>query len=113
MKQLTSVFAAAALLLQFLLSPAAPGYVLDSTVPKTGGCPEPNHRDLSSPLNRRWSTSLPGPQVLLTAAPPNSSAQLEEVEATNLEAFGIWTGVSGSSLNFATHTDVFGPIMRT
>ena len=113
MKQLTSVFAAAALLLQFLLSPAAPGYVLDSTVPKTGGCPEPNHRDLSSPLNRRWSTSLPGPQVLLTAAPPNSSAQQDEVEATILEAFGIWTGVSGTTLNSTAHPDVFGPITRT
>ena len=113
MRRFTAVFATAALLGPFVLSSATNGYVLDSTVPKAGGCPEPNHRDLSSPLNRRWSTSLPGPQVLLTVAPPNSSAQLDEVEATILEAFGIWTGVSGTTVNSVTHPGTFAPIART
>lgn len=113
MKRSTTLFATAVLLVPLVLSPVTRGYVLDSTVPKTGGCPEPNHRDLSSPVTRRWSTSLPGPQVLLTIASPNSSAQLEEVEATILDAFGIWTGASGTTLNSTTHPGAFAPIMRT
>ena len=113
MKRSTALFATAALLAQSVLSEVARGYVLDSTVPKAGGCPATNHRDLTSQLNRRWSTSLPGPQVLLTVASPNSSAQLDEVEAAILQAFGIWTGVSGTTLNSGTHPGTLAPIART
>jgi hypothetical protein len=113
MKPYAALLATAALLAQFFFPPATRGYVLDSTVPKAGGCHEPDHRDVSSPLSRRWSTSLPGPQALLTVTPPNSSAQLDEVEATILEAFGIWTGVSGTTVNSVTHPGTFAPIART
>lgn len=112
MRRRTALFARAVLLTQLLLVPGARGYVMDYTVPKAGGCPLPNHRDLSSPLNRRWSTSLPGPLALLTVAAPGSSAQLDEVEATILQAFGIWTGVTGTTLNFVTHPGALAPIAR-
>ena len=53
--------------------PARQAYTFVSTVPQSGGCPQPNHWNLSvsSPLDRQWSTSLPPrlSPVILTVAP--------------------------------------------
>lgn len=96
-----------------LAAPAAAGYVVDYTVPKSGGCPQPNHLSLGAPVTRQWSTSLPGPQALATVAAPGTSAQLDEVEATIQAAFGAWTGVAGTTLNASTNLGAFAPLGRT
>ena len=68
---------AALLVFALALSPCASGYVADTTVPQNGGCPSFDLWNLSqaSPLNRRWSTSLPlAPPTILTVAAQGTSA---------------------------------------
>jgi hypothetical protein len=102
----------------FLLSPlseAAPlPYTVDSTLPQSGGCPQPDHWNfsLASPLNRRWSTSLPNllsPSVL-TAAQQQSPAQIVEIERTISESFNVWSAVSGTTFNARTFPGIFAPL---
>ena len=113
MRKLAVTLLAAVFLAEGCLAPSASGYVVAYTVPNAGGCPQPNHQNLSSPINRRWSTALPGSSALLTAAPAGSSGQLDEVENTILAAYGIWTGVTGTTMNAATNVNGLAPIART
>ena len=80
-----SMTIAAAILLFFpsVTGPPANGYLTGTTIPSAGGCPAPNRWNLSfaSPLNRRWSTSLPvSPATVLTVAASGTSQQLAEIE---------------------------------
>ena len=87
-------------------TPDAFSYTTDSTVPLAGGCPQPNHWNLSlaSPLNRRWSTSLPLTSVtLLTVATPGTPAQLTEIEQSISDSFEAWAGVTGTTFNSTAH----------
>jgi hypothetical protein len=94
---------------------AAP-YAFDSTVPASGGCPQPNHFNLSlsSPLNRRWSTALPSltqPVILTVAA--SGAAQLNEIESAISDSFGAWSGVSGTIFNASAYPGLVAPLTRT
>lgn len=61
MKRATAIATAFIAIFSALFDPSARGYVVQSTVPQAGGCPQPDRWNLSlaSPLNRRWSTTLP------------------------------------------------------
>jgi hypothetical protein len=92
-------------------------YTFDSTIPAAGGCPQPNHFNLalSSPLNRRWSTSIPFSllqPVLLTVAAPGTPAQLDEIEQAVSDSFTAWAGVSGTTFNTAANPGLVAPLAR-
>jgi hypothetical protein len=90
-------------------------YTIDSTVPLAGGCPQPNRWNLSlpSPLNRRWSTSLPLTTVtVLTVAAPGTPTQLTEIEHSISESFETWAGVTGTTFNSSAHPGFIAPLAR-
>jgi hypothetical protein len=110
---------ALATLLMFLVAavhtPAAFSYTTDSTVPLAGGCPQPNRWNLSltSPLNRRWSTSLPLTSTsILTVAAQGTSARLDEIEQSISASFEAWTGVTGTTFNTTAHAGLIAPLAR-
>jgi hypothetical protein len=113
MKQVMALFTMAMFGAQILFAAPARCYVFNYTVPSAGGCPQPNHQNVSGGafVNRRWSTSLP--PAVLTVAPPGTPAQLDEIEQTILQSFGVWTGVTGSLLNTTTNPNAIAPIART
>lgn len=91
----------------------AEGYLLDTTVPQTGGCPAYDRWSLSlaAPLSRRWSTSLPlAPQTVLTVAAGGTSAQLAEIEQAISDSFGAWSGVTGTTFNATTYPGLIAPL---
>jgi len=115
MRRATALATAALFFLATFGSASASGYSADTTAPTGGGCPALDRWNLSvsQPLNRRWSTSLPqAPPTLLTVAAKNSSAQLSEIEQTISAAFGVWSGVSGTTFNAANYPGVIGPLTR-
>ncbi|HEV2305347.1 MAG TPA: matrixin family metalloprotease [Candidatus Acidoferrales bacterium] len=107
-----------ALLLQALSSAPAWAYIRDYTVPSTGGCPVPQRQNIAPgapPLQRQWSISLPNfnPPVIVTAALQDTAAQLDEIENTIAQAYGIWSGVSGTLVNANAFPSALGPLGRT
>jgi matrixin len=96
--------------------PAAQAYTFVSTVPQSGGCPQPNHWNLSvnSPLNRQWSTSLPSliSPVILTVAPAGTPAQLDEIEQSISDSFSVWSGVTGTTFNAVAFPGLEAPLAR-
>jgi Matrixin len=114
-KRALAIAAAALLVFGALSSPAADAYLMDSTVPQSGGCPALDRWSLSvsSPLNRRWSTSLPlNPQTILTAATAGSGAQLTEIEQAISDSFGAWSGVTGTTFNSTAYPGVIAALGR-
>jgi hypothetical protein len=102
-------------ILATIQTPDAYSYTTDSTVPLAGGCPQPNHWNLSlaSPLNRRWSISLPPTCVsVLTVSTPGTSAQLTEIEQSISDSFEAWSGVTGTTFNAAAHPGFIAPLAR-
>jgi hypothetical protein len=91
-------------------------YTFDSTIPSTGGCPQPNHFNLSlsSPLNRRWSTSLPSllQPTVLTVATGGTPAQLDEIEGAISDSFGAWSSVTGTTFNLTANPGLLAPLAR-
>jgi len=107
----------AASILLTLSAVAAPaqGYLMDSTIPQSGGCPALDRWNLSvsQPLDRQWSTSLPSsPQTVLTVAAAGSGAQLTEIEQAISDSFGAWSGVTGTTFNATAYPGVIGPLTR-
>lgn len=101
--------------LGLLGSPAASGYLADTTLPQGGGCPALDRWNISpaAPLGRRWSTSLPvAPATVLTVAAQGTSAQLAEIEQAISDAFGAWSGVSGTTFNATSAPGAIGPLAR-
>jgi len=93
--------------------PPASAYLADTTIPQGGGCPQLDRWNLSvaSPLNRRWSTSLPStPQTVLTLASAGSGAQITEIAQAISDSFGVWYGVSGTTFNATTYPGLIGPL---
>ncbi len=106
------------LTLQLALAPISGAFIRDYIVPATGGCPIVERQNIvvgAPPLERQWSTSLPDirPPVIVTAAPPGTSAQLDEIQNTIKAAYGVWNGVSGTQLNAATFPSALAPLTRT
>jgi hypothetical protein len=100
--------------------PTAAGYsfaytVADMRLPpaQSGGtaCPQRDHWDTALPggINRRWSTSLGANPVTIFTQDQSAGGQLNEIESTILQSFGVWAGVSGTILLPGT----FGSIART
>ncbi|MGH9690875.1 MAG: matrixin family metalloprotease [Candidatus Acidiferrales bacterium] len=115
MKRALAIATTAGLLLAMAFEPSANAYLVDSVVPLAGGCPEPGRWNLSlaAPLIRRWSTSLPsGPATLLTSSSSGTSAQLDEIEQAISDSFGVWSGVTGTTFNAASHPGLLAPIER-
>ncbi|MGB8523544.1 MAG: matrixin family metalloprotease [Candidatus Acidiferrales bacterium] len=106
-----AVFSSAA-----IFAPAVQAYTFVSTVPQSGGCPQPNHWNLSisSPLDRQWSTSLPSliSPVILTVASPGTPAQLDEIEQSISDSFSVWSGVTGTTFNTVTFPGLVAPLAR-
>jgi hypothetical protein len=93
----------------------ADGYLMDSTVPQSGGCPALDRWNLSvsAPLDRQWSTSLSlTPQTVLTAAAAGSGAQLTEIEQAISDSFAAWSGVTGTTFNSTSYPGLIGPLTR-
>src|SRR5450432_3625197 len=117
MRRLIALLTAVAFFLASPQDTRALLYAVDSTIPSAGGCPLPNHFNLalSSPLNRRWSTSIPFSllqQILLTVAPSGTPAQLDEIELAVPDSFGAWSGVSGTTFNASTNPGLVTPLAR-
>jgi len=115
MKRLT-----ATILMFFFLEAVIPGnpalaYLGQSTIPLAGGCPQPDRWNLSvsSPLNRRWSTSLsPVNTTVLTVSTAGSAAQLTEIEQAISDSFSAWAGVTGTTFNSTAYPGLFAPLAR-
>lgn len=113
MKRAIITATAVVLIFAMALGPCASGYVADTTVPQSGGCPAFDLLNLSpaSPLNRRWSTSLPlAPATILTVAAQGTSAQISEIEQAISDSFGAWSGVTGTTFNSTAYPGLFGPL---
>jgi Matrixin len=105
-----------ALMIAAAMEPAARAYVPDTTVPQGGGCPQPDRFNISpaAPLNRRWSTSLPlAPATLVTAAAPQTAAQITELQNAINDTFTVWGGVVGTVFNAEAHPGLIGPLAST
>lgn len=110
---------AAALLLSALVAVAADGYTFNYIVPdmrlsaaQSGGsaCPVPFRMlTAAASINRQWSTALSTSPVTLLTASQTPAGRLNEIEATILESFAVWTGVSGTTLAPAS----LAPLART
>lgn len=114
MKRVAAGMTSFCFLLATILNSPASGYVMNTTLPQAGGCPQPNRWNLSltSPLSRRWSTFIPRTAAILTVAGSGTAAQLNEVEQVISDSFGAWSGVAGTTFNQSTHPGVFGPLTR-
>ncbi len=115
MKRGIAMGTAAWLVFALLHGAPAEGYLMDTTPPQAGGCPALDRWNLSlaTPLNRRWSTSLPlGPPTLVTVAALGTGAQLTEIEQAISDSFGAWSGVSGTTFNAAGHPGFIAPLGR-
>jgi matrixin len=115
MKHVANLGAVIVLVVAMAVSPCANGYVADTTAQQGGGCPVFDRWNLSlaSPLNRRWSTSLPlAPSTILTVATQGTSAQTSEIAKTISDSFGAWSGVSGTTFNESTFPGSFGPLAQ-
>ena len=67
----------------------------------------------ATPLNRRWSTSLPGAtNALRTVAASGTAGQLAEIEQAITDSFGVWSGVSGTTFNATAHPGLLAPLGR-
>ncbi len=113
MKKLLAAAIAASISILLAAGPPAKGYVTDTTIPTSGGCPQLDRWNLSvaAPLTRQWSISLPGPLTLFTSA-GSGPAQLDEIEKTISDSFSAWSGVTGTTFNAAAHPGNFAPIVR-
>ena len=67
---------------------------------------------LASPLVRQWSTSLPTTHAIVTAAQQGTAAQLDEVEQVIRDSFGVWSGVTGTTINATSYPGMMAPIVR-
>jgi hypothetical protein len=115
MKASIAIGMAAWLVFAPLGGPAAEAYLIDTTIPQAGGCPVFDRWNLSvaSPLNRRWSTSLPlGPPTLVTVATLGTAAQLSEIERVITDSFGAWSGVTGTTFNATNFPGLIAPLTR-
>ncbi|MGO9590879.1 MAG: matrixin family metalloprotease [Candidatus Acidiferrales bacterium] len=115
MKREFAIATAILLVFSALSTPPADAYLMDSTVPQSGGCPALDRWNLSvsSPLDRQWSTSLPlTPQTILTVATGGTNAQLTEIEQVISDSFGAWSGVAGTTFNSAAYPGLIGPLAR-
>jgi hypothetical protein len=109
--------AVATIVLVFLSAPSQSGalpYTADSTIPQAGGCPQPNRWSLSlaAPLNRRWSTAMTTllSPTILTVAAQHSPAQIAEINQSVLDSFGVWSGVTGTTMNAIAYPGLFAPL---
>ena len=96
-----------------VLAPCASGYVADTTVSQSGGCPAFDLWNLSqaAPLDRQWSTSLSiAPQTVLTVAGQGTSAQLNEIAQAISDSFSAWTGVTGTTFNANAYPGLIAPL---
>ena len=113
MRKLLAACIAALIFIATVVAPPANGYFVDTTIPASGGCPQLDRWNLSlaNPLSRRWSTSLPAPNVLITAA-SGGTAQLNEIQSVISDSFGAWSGVSGTTFNLTAYPGKLAPIVQ-
>jgi len=114
-KRVMALITSATFLFSMIAVMPASGYLIQSTIPQTGGCPQLDRWNLSTstPLNRRWSISLPAnPSTLVTAASAGTNAQLSEVEQAISDSFGAWFGVTGTTFNAVSYTGMIAPLGR-
>jgi hypothetical protein len=111
----TLSFVLAVLLVVLMPCQEAIAYLVDTTIPQGGGCPQPQRFNLSpgAPLNRQWSVALPSsPATLLTSSGAGTSAQLDEIEQVIAASFGAWSGVTGTTLNSTSYPGMLAPLNR-
>ena len=103
----------ASLAIYVIIVPPAQAYsfaytVADMRLPsaQSGGnaCPQADHwnSSLAGRINRRWSTSLSASPITILTQDQTVAGQLNEIEAVITQSFGVWTGVSGTTLTPAS-----------
>ena len=116
MKQASAILVMLVLSFSAISESAPLPYAVDSTIPQSGGCPQPNrwNLSLSSPLNRRWSTALPTllSPTILTVAQQNSPAAVAEIQQTITDSFAVWAGVAGTTFNSNNYPGLLAPITQ-
>ncbi len=104
------------LAIQMVFVPAADAYSFAYTVADmrqppaqsgTTACPQRDAWNMALPggINRQWSTSLGTDPVTIITQDQTAAGQQNEIQSTILQAYGVWTGVSGTVLlpsTFAT-----------
>lgn len=93
-------------------------YTRDYIVAAAGGCPVAERQNIAvtaPPLARQWSISLPNinPPVIATVAAAGSAQQRTEIENTIQEAYGVWSGVAGTTVNAGNFPSSLGPLGET
>ncbi|MDE3136446.1 MAG: matrixin family metalloprotease [Acidobacteriota bacterium] len=92
----------------------AAGYTLNYAVPSSGGCPVATRFSTATPIPRQWSASLSSsPQTIFTVATPGTASQISEIQQTILDAYSVWTGVSGTMVNATTFPGALGALGQT
>lgn len=106
---LARIILATALATYAAIAPAVQAYafaytVADMRLPsaQSGGsaCPQADHwnSSLAGGINNRWSTSLSISPVTILTQDPTPAGKLNEIESVIAQSFGVWTGVSGTTL---------------
>jgi hypothetical protein len=111
-KRALTICMGALFLLSVTRDASASTYTVDTTIPSTGGCPQPDRLNLSlaAPLSPRWSTALPTAAPILTVAPLGSSAQLTEIGGVISQSIGVWSGVMGTTFNATAYPGLIAPL---
>jgi hypothetical protein len=80
---------------------SARSYIVETTLPAAAGCPASDRWNASSaaPLQLQWSTSLPYPPVIVTAAANGTPQQITEIGAVIQASLSAWTGVASTAVN--------------
>lgn len=106
MKRFGAILVMGALLVAGWPAPSASGYALNYTVAdmrrsasESGGsaCPYRNRMNpaTSGGISRRWSTEL---NTSIVTQASDMAGRVNEVEASILNSYAVWTGVAGSAL---------------
>ena len=108
-KTLGRIILSASLASYAAVAPAAQAYafaytVADMRLPsaQSGGsaCPQADHwnSSLAGGINNRWSTSLSTNPVTILTQDQTVAGRPNEIESVIAQSFGVWTGVSGTTL---------------
>jgi hypothetical protein len=108
-KTLARIVLATSLATYAAIAPAAQAYafaytVADMRLPSaqsgSSACPQADHwnSSLAGGINNRWSTSLSISPVTILTLDQTAAGKLNEIESVIAQSFGVWTGVSGTTL---------------
>ena len=104
-----------ACILALAFARSAQSYIIETTIPESAGCPAPDRWNASSaaPLQLQWSTSLPYPPVVITAAANGTQQQISEIGAVIQASLNAWTGVASTTVNPTVTPGIVSAVQQT